>query len=150
MALRKKTDKSVKPESAEAVSPSEVLTMIPAKRLASILTLDRKTKKATSELAGELGSEIAAVCEKYGTNRKALGMIRVLNRMEPEKLAAFLDHFDYLLDVSGLEKRAESFQRLPLSEPETEVDTETKSESESASVSRPRFGAHGGGGSAVA
>ncbi len=141
MAPRKKA--GAKPEPTEAAKPGEVLKMIPGKALASILALDKRTKTAQSELAGELGAKIANACETYGTNRKALGVIRQLNRMEPEKLADFLDHFDYMLDVSGLEKRAEAVQRLPMGdgpgeaeveEPETPPVTDGK-------VSRPQFGA---------
>ena len=112
MAPRKK--KPAAEAETEAVKPSEVLTMITPKVLASILALDKRTKTAQSELAGELGQKIANACERFGTNRKALGVIRQLNRMEPEKLADFLDHLDYMLDISGLEDRAAQVQRLPM------------------------------------
>ena len=138
MAPRKKA--GPKPEKQEAVKSSEVTGMITKSALAGILTLDKRTKTAQSELAGELGSAIAKAVERFGTNRKALGQ---LNRMEPVKLADFLDHFDYMLDVSGLEKRAKSVQRLPMgeeSEPEPEEDAEKPAEPD-AKVSRPQFGA---------
>jgi len=141
MAPRKKS--GPKPEKQEAVKSSDVTGMITAKALENILKLDKRTKNAQAELAGELGAEIGKAVEKYGTNRKALGVIRQLNRMEPEKLADFLDHFDYMLEVSGIEKRAESVQRLPMepeSEPEAEEEAESPAEPD-AKVSRPQFGA---------
>jgi hypothetical protein len=140
MAPRKKS--GPKPGKQEAVKSSEVTGMITAKALDNILKLDKRTKNAQAELAGELGSEIGKAVEKYGTNRKALGVIRQLNRMEPEKLADFLDHFDYMLDVSGIEKRAESVQRLPLAEEKADPEEEAESSQEpDAKVSRPQFGA---------
>jgi hypothetical protein len=140
MAPRKKP--GPKPEKQEAVKSSEVTGMITKSALAGILTLDKRTKTAQSELAGELGSAIAKAVERFGTNRKALGIIRQLNRMEPEKLADFLDHFDYMLDVSGLEKRAESVQRLPLAEEKADPEEEAEKPVEpDAKVSRPQFGA---------
>lgn len=144
MAPRKKSGpKSGKEaEKTEAVKPSEVLTMIPAGPLNSILALDKRTKNQQSELAGELGQKIAAACERYGTNRKALGVVRQCNRMEPEKLADFLDHLDYLLDISGLEKRAADVQRLPLNEPDAEQgEGASPAEGADGKVSRPQFGA---------
>jgi hypothetical protein len=135
MAPRKKS---------KPAKPSEVLTMIPAPQLNAILALDKRTKTAQAELAGELGQKISGACERYGTNKKALGVIRSLNRMEPEKLADFLDHFDYMLEASGLEKRAEAVQRLPLAEPEKETDDKTEAETppvDETKVSRPQFGA---------
>lgn len=129
-------------EKTEAVKASEVSKMIPKSTLGSILALDKRTKAAQSELAGELGQKIANAVETYGTNRKALGVIRQLNRMEPEKLADFLDHFDYMLDISGLEKRAESVQRLPLAEENEELGEEATAPTEpDGKVSRPQFGA---------
>ena len=141
MAPRKKSGPKPGKETAESVKPSEVLTMIPAGPLNSILALDKRTKTQQSELAGELGQKISAACERYGTNRKALGMIRTLNRMEPEKVADFLDHFDYLLDVSGIEKRAEAVQRLPLAEPEKDKPEAGDAAPADGKVSRPQFGA---------
>lgn len=149
MAPRKKkadAKKTPKTEKPEAVKPSEVLTMVPAGPLNSLLALDKRTKKAQSELAGEIGQKVGEICERYGTNRKALAIIRTLNRMEPEKLADFLDHFDYLLGVSGLEKRAEQVQRLPLNQPEGETEDAGEGDGApagdgDAKVSRPQFGA---------
>jgi hypothetical protein len=141
MAKRKKAGIEPEKPETEAVTGSEVTKMITKSALASILALDKRTKAQQSELAGELGNKIAHAVETYGTNRKALGMIRQLNRMEPEKLADFLDHFDYMLDVSGLEKRAESVQRLPLAEGKDEAEEPEAPEVPDGKVSRPQFGA---------
>ena len=148
MAPRKKKAGAKAPEAdkPEAVKPGEVLQMVPEKPLLALLALDKRTKKQQSELAGEIGQKVGEICERYGTNRKALSVIRTLNRMEPEKLADFLDHFDYLLDVSGLEKRAADVQRLPLNEPAGEADGEGAGDGAPAAegdgkVSRPQFGA---------
>ena len=142
MAKRKQAATEPEKPETEDVKGSEVTKMITKSALASILALDRRTKAEQSELAGELGNKIAHAVETYGTNRKALGMIRQLNRMEPEKLADFLDHFDYMLDVSGLEKRAESVQRLPLADAKDGVEEPEAPVAEpNGKVSRPQFGA---------
>lgn len=137
---RKSGAKPKKETSTDPVKPSEVLKMIPAGALDTILKLDKRTKNSQSELAGELGSAIAKACERYGTNRKALGIVRMLNRMEIEKVADFLDHLDYLLDVSGIEERASKVQKLPL-EPKNEDDGEGDAPPADGKVSRPQFGA---------
>lgn len=136
-------------EPTESVKGSEVTGMITKSVLASILTLDKKTKRQQSELAGDIGSAVAKAVERFGTNRKALGIIRTLNRMEPEKLADFLDHFDYMLDISGLEDRAAAVQKLPMAgeaedeageaggEPAGEAAAEEGADDK---VSRPAFG----------
>lgn len=128
-ATKAKPDKAPKKPkaaapAAEAVKGSEVTGMITKSVLASLLALDKRTKKAQSELSGEIGQKVADAVERFGTNRKALATIRALNRMEPEKLADFLDHFDYMLDISGLEDRAAAVQRLPMGDTPAEADDE--------------------------
>lgn len=136
----------------ESVKGSEVTGMITKSVLNGILATDKRTKKAQSELAGEIGQKVADAVERFGTNRKALSVIRSLNRMEPEKLAEFLDHLDYMLDISGLEERAATVQRLPMgddlgdAEQQDEVEDEgdgrtaPAAEVEDDKVSRPAFG----------
>lgn len=140
--------------SVENVKGSEVTGMITKSVLGNILTLDKRTKRQQSELAGEIGSAVAKAVERFGTNRKALGIIRTLNRMEPEKLADFLDHFDYMLDISGLEDRAATVQRLPVGEAAEESEEENQAaegsqkpagegaeaNTDDDTVSRPNFG----------
>lgn len=104
------------PKPQQAVTGKDVTGMITKSVLNDILVTDKRVKKNQGELAGELGSKIASAVERFGTNRKALGIIRTLNRMEPEKIADFLDHFDYMLDISGIEERAAAVQRLPVGE----------------------------------
>jgi hypothetical protein len=38
----------------------------------------------------------------------------MLDRLSPEKLADFMEHFDHYFEASGLEERANSAQRLPM------------------------------------
>lgn len=148
MAPRKPKSEPEKAPETEAVKPSEVLTMVPKGPLMSLLALDKRTKKQQQELGGELGSKVGDICERYGTNRKALAVIRTLNRMEPEKIADFLDHLDYLLDVSGIEERASKVERLPLGDGAADdADAKPPAEPvEDGKITRPSFGAAGGGG----
>lgn len=140
--------------------------------LQNILETDKRVKNRQSQLAGELGQEIAAAVKRFGTNRKALNLIRQLNRMEAEDVALFLDDFDHMLDISGIEDRADAVQRLPLAggenavgsddageEPEAEGEETDEGElagepgdpesAEPANVSRPQFGARAAAGSTV-
>lgn len=131
-----------KTPASEPATGKDVTGMIPAKVLNSILNKDKATKKEQSALSGELGQKIAEAVDRFGTNRKALSTVRMLNRMEPEKLADYLDHLDYMLDISGIEARAAAVQRLPLGEnaaPDAPADEHENDPD--AKVSRPKFGA---------
>lgn len=124
-----KTEKTEKKPAAQrtAVKPSEASAMISASKLKSLLSEGRKMAEKTSEAAGEFGSMLKAAVEKNGLNKTAFGWIRRLDKMEPEKLANVLDHFDYYLDISGIEKRADQVQRLPNIDQPAEVEDESAS-----------------------
>jgi hypothetical protein len=128
----------------ETVTAKDVTSMIPAAVLKSILAKDKTTKKTQSELAGELGQKIADAVDRFGTNRKALATIRMLNRMEPEKVADYLDHLEYMLDISGIEDKAVDArkERLPMGDTPGEVEDEKETATPpapDAQVSRPRL-----------
>lgn len=87
---------------------SETRQMIPAKKLKELLKTMATGRKQQVKLAGEVGSEVKTAIERYGCNRKVLRLIYMLDGMENEDIADFLDEFEYMLDASGIEKRAES------------------------------------------
>lgn len=133
----------------ENVKGSEVDGMITKSALAAILKTEKRTKEQQALLTEEVGIKIADAIRKFGTNRKALATIRMLNRMEPEAQSDYLDHLDYMLDISGIEERAAAVHRLPMGDAPGEEaaddggaeDTANNAATESDdNVSRPAFG----------
>jgi hypothetical protein len=107
-------------DGTEQVTADETRKMIPGKKLKELLATMRKGKSAQTRIAGEVGSEIKTAIERYGCNRKVLRLLHQLDGMENEDIADFLDELKYYLDVSGIEKRAESAPRF--SEMSTSAD----------------------------
>lgn len=99
-------------DATEQTKPSETRAMIPAKKLRELLRTIATGRKKQVELAGEVGSEVKTAIERYGCNRKVLRLIASLDGMENEDIADFLDEFEYMLDASGINKRAESAPRF--------------------------------------
>ena len=99
-------------DATEQTRPSETRQMIPAKKLRELLKTMATGRKQQVKLAGEVGSEIKTAIERYGCNRKVLAVIHKLDMMENEDIANFLDEFEYMLDASGIGKRAESAPRF--------------------------------------
>jgi hypothetical protein len=86
-------------------------------KLKSLCATNRRVKQNVAEMAGELGSEIKEIVEKFGTDRAALRMFLKADGMEPERLRRFRDDFLYLFDAGGLNKRADAVQPMPFEEP---------------------------------
>jgi hypothetical protein len=103
---------SAEHEATEAAAPSEVRKSISAPKLKSLLASARKATQNLTEISGSLGEEIKTAVDKHHLHRKAFSVIRQADRMEPEKLADFLDCLDHYLDISGLRDRAAQVQRM--------------------------------------
>jgi hypothetical protein len=110
-----KTD--TKPEETTQAVPGEVRPAISAPKLAKLMKAKRAAKKDTAEISGGLGNLIAAAIENDHLHRLAFNMICRLDTMENEKIADFLDAFGHYLDISGIEKRADSVMRMDLGKP---------------------------------
>lgn len=138
MARKKKTETETK----APVQPSEVKQAINATKLKALLKAKRAAIKDTAEIAGTLGQAIARAVEKDHLHRKAFTVVSALDRMEPEKLADFLDHFEHYLEISGLNARAKQVQRLGFGKDEgAEEDDEGEDDRETGNVSAfPRQG----------
>ncbi len=96
----------------EQVKPSETRPAISQKKLRSLLNTARRVQKEISELAGGIGAEIKDAAETNYLHRKAFNVCKAADRMEPEKLADFLDCLDHYLDISGLRDRASKVTRM--------------------------------------
>lgn len=105
--------KSKEPEETkEDVKPSEVRASIGAKKLKSLMSAARSSAKDMSAISGTLGQKIAAAVENDHLHRKAFSVVRQADKLEPEKLAEFLDCLEHYLDISGLNERASKVQSM--------------------------------------
>lgn len=108
---RPRKDKAPEP-STTAAKPSEVIEVISEKKLKALLNQARSSTKDIASITGEMREKIGYAKEHDHLHTGAFGLTRRLDRMEPEKLADFMDHFDHYFNVSGLAKRREQAQRL--------------------------------------
>jgi len=100
---------------------------ISAGKLKKLMSECRSATADMDELRSGIGGKISAAVEKENLNKKMFGWIRQLDNMTPEKLAANLDDFNHMLDISGLNARAASAPRLRLdAQGEEEEDGEDK------------------------
>ncbi len=116
MAKKKAKASKSKAEPQEAVKEADVREQITPRKLQELMRSARVAQKDIAEIAGGFGAEIKAAVEKHHLHRKAFAVVKAGDKMEPAKLAEFLDCLDYYLDVSGLRKRAESVQRMEMGE----------------------------------
>lgn len=125
---------------AHAATSSDVSRQITERKLKSLLRAATKTGEDMHELSGTLGNQIAQAVEHDHLHKKAFSVVRMLDRMSPEKLAEFFDSFDYYRDISGLQKKAESAPNFLGSahqaEEETEEEESDDQKEQSATVHR--------------
>lgn len=112
----KKAKAAASDDGGEQVKASEVQKMISGPALKKLMSAKRSATQDVAEINGSLGSEIKEAVKNKRVHKKALAMIFALDRLEPEALSNLMDHFEYYYDVSGLKKRADSVQRLPMEE----------------------------------
>ena len=108
MAKKPKAKAEEQGGESKAAKPSEVRPAITERKLKDLMRAARSANKDTAEINGVLGKKISSAVENDHLHRKAFNVIKMLDRMEPEKLADFLDCFDHYLDISGIEERAKS------------------------------------------
>lgn len=112
MAARKKGASSAPKASDEKKTPTQIVGQINQKKLRSLMADCRSAYKDSREINGEIGAKIKDAVENENLHKKAFATIRSLDRMEPEKLADFLDTFEYYLDISGLKDRAAKVMKM--------------------------------------
>lgn len=114
------TKKKAAPKSAGARAKNAKGTatdkagQISGNKLKRLMADARSAYKDSREIAGELGQKIANAVEHDNLHKKAFAFVRMADRMEPEKLADFLDAVDYYRDVSGINERAAKVLRMNL------------------------------------
>lgn len=85
----------------------------------SLLKSGRSLKEELDELTSAHSAEVREAVDKKHLHKKAFGMVKMLDRLSPEKLADTMEHFDAYFESSGLEDRANSAQRLPMGDEPT-------------------------------
>jgi hypothetical protein len=105
MAKRRKT------EPAEPVA-KRVIEVIAEKHLKTLLSQCRGHEKNIAEYTGSLREKIAYAKDKQNLHTASFSTVRKLDKMEPEALALWFEHFDHMCDIAGLRKRAESAPSL--------------------------------------
>lgn len=102
--------------------------LVPAKVLKSLLKSSRSLKESTDDLTLAYASEVKQAQDKQGLHKGAYATITKLDRMTPEKLADWKEHFDHMWSAAGLEDRVNSAPKLPMGtkEDEGDDDGETK------------------------
>lgn len=86
----------------------------PAPVLKKLLKDSRELGNDVEKISEGYGLAVRAAVDKKHLHKKAYNTIRSLDRMTPEKLADFMEHFDYYFEASGLEERAKAAERLPM------------------------------------
>jgi hypothetical protein len=91
-------------------------------KLKGLLASSRATKQNITEMSGALGHEIKEACENYGLHRAAYQETCKRDRMEPEKLAEYLQHVDRYSRLVGLDARAASAPSFDLEDAGNEAE----------------------------
>ncbi len=100
----------------ETVRPSEILRPVAAKALKDILNKRLEASESRSEINSDVRTYISErLGEKVYLDRVMLPVVEKLFRMEDDaKVAYHLDNLLHMLDVAGINARAEKVARLPL------------------------------------
>lgn len=114
MARKKTTDDSETETEQKPKATPHKDAVISQSKLTSLMKAKRGATKDTAEINGQLGNLIREAVENNHLHRKAFSTICVLDKMENEKIADFLMHFEYYLDISGIKKRADAVMKMPL------------------------------------
>lgn len=105
----------------EPVKSSEVLVLISASALKSLLTESDKYKEKIDGLVGELREEIGNAVEKKHLDKEAFALVKKFRRIKSVERKSSLYHiFQAYLDMSGEMKLIESVSGLPLDDDKPE------------------------------
>ncbi len=109
-------------------------TSIGPKKLTDLMKACRGYEADMDTSRDGRGQAIAQAVEKDGLDRKVFSLIRRLDKLSPEKLAAWHDTFTDYFVKSGLLRRAESAPSMNLDQSENEADGFEKE----AAASKPK------------
>ena len=113
-------------EAAKPKSADTAIAVISAGKLKKLLAAHRAAKRDSAQIAQALGAEIKEAVSNNHLHGGAFKLVAKLDKMEPEELSLFMDHFEHYYVSAGLEKRANSVMRMDLPEgDEAEGEEET-------------------------
>ena len=113
-------------EAAKPKSADTAIAVISAGKLKKLLASHRAAKRDSAQIAQALGAEIKEAVTNNHLHGGAFKLVAKLDKMEPEELSLFMDHFEHYYVSAGLEKRANSVMRMDLPEgDEAEGEEET-------------------------
>lgn len=117
----------------DKVKPSETTRVVSERALRELLKMNRSAKADIDEISTQLSTAVREAAEKKHLHLGAWRTIKGLDRLEPEKLADWWDHFQHMWEVSGLRERAESAPRMDLDKPEpTELEADEAEQQKAA------------------
>lgn len=96
----------------------QVVPVTTEEQLKRVLNADRRIGNKTRELADELREVVSNAVEHKHLHRAAFNIVKRLHRMDDEKLAEAMHHFEHYLEAAGINKRVEAVMRLPLEDDE--------------------------------
>lgn len=112
-------------QAAAAPTSGQVRKVITQNNL-KILLEDCGTHKTRADSHnGKLREAIAQAVQHQHLNKKVFGLIRQLDKLEPETLLVYLEDLEHYLDISGLNDRADSVGKLPLGQADDGEEPET-------------------------
>lgn len=122
---------------AKAALPAGSKEVTSAKVLKALLASSRSAQNDISEIGSTYGTEVKRAVEKNHLHRKAYNVVRMLDRMEPDKLADFMENFEHYCEATGLNARAASAPRMDMGEKdktENEADEEEQTRAAKGNV----------------
>ncbi len=151
---KKQSTKKAKASAAPETPPQQqvVRELMPERKAKSLLSATKSHRKQISELTGSLREKIGYAKANDHLHTKAWAAALSLEKMEPEELAIFFDHFNHYCDVLGITEAAESAPMLPLDKGGEGDDDQGGEETErnpgDSNVTRLRAAGGGAGASA--
>jgi hypothetical protein len=114
--LAKIDGQEIEGDTTETVKSSEVLRPVNAKMIKDILSKRDEASESRSEINKDVRTYISErLGEKVYLDRAMLPVVEKLWRMDDDaKVAYHLDNLLHMLDVAGINARAEKVARLPL------------------------------------
>jgi len=95
----------------ENAHDKKITKLVPKKTVNDLLDACREGQASIVEITTELGTHTREA-QKKGLHKKAFSTIKTCDKMTPEKLAEWKEHFDDMWVKSGLEARSKSAPRF--------------------------------------
>lgn len=96
----------------ESGEGKQTVTQFPSKKIVNdLLKAAREKKESDVDSATDYAGKVK-LAQSNHLNKDAFNVIKKIAGWTPEKQADFIEHFDYMLEVTGIEARAQSAPRF--------------------------------------